>query len=178
MSINFGPIRQVGHIVRDVDAAMGYWTEVMGVGPFYVVPEYEFVDFRYRGQRSVPPVCTLCFAFSGELEIELIQQHNVAQSSYREFLSAGREGMQHVSPWYDDPRAFDAARNKALGLGMTMVQEVPSGIAHFCYFETGRPDVPLLELAEAMLPAARTVHDLAKAASLGWDGRDPVRIIG
>lgn len=178
MSTHFGPIRQVGHVVRDVDAAMRYWTEVMGIGPFYVLREYEFVDFHYRAQRSAPPVCTLCFAFSGELQIELIQQHNDVPSSYREFLSAGREGMQHVSPWYDDERAFDAARAKALGLGLTLVQESRSGVARFCYFETGRPDAPLLELAEAMLPAARTIHDLAKAASLGWDGSDPVRTIG
>ena len=86
--------------------------------------------------------------------------------------------MQHVSPWFDDPAAYDAARAKALAVGMTMVQESPSGVARFCYFETGRPDAPLLELAEAMLPAARVVHDLAYAASRDWDGTEPVRILG
>ncbi|MBV1688957.1 VOC family protein [Novosphingobium sp. G106] len=178
MSINFGPIRQVGHVVRDADAAMNYWTGVMGVGPFFVLREYEFLDFRYRGRLSLPPVVTLCFAFSGDLQIELIQQHNDAPSSYREFLSSGREGMQHVSPWFDDLAAYDAARARALALGMAMVQESASGIARFCYFETGRPDAPLLELAEALLPAARGVHDLAYAASQGWDGSEPVRTIG
>lgn len=178
MSMKFGPIRQIGHVVRDVDAAMRYWTQVMGVGPFYVLREYPFADFHYRGRPATSPVCTLCFAFSGDVQIELIQQHNDVPSSYREFLSAGREGMQHVSPWFDNEQAFDTARAKAFDLGMTMVQESPSGIARFCYFETGRPDVPLLELSEAMLPAARGIHDMAMAASVGWDGEDPIRSVG
>ena len=34
MSRLFGEFRQVGIVVRDIEAAMKHWTEVLGVGPF------------------------------------------------------------------------------------------------------------------------------------------------
>jgi len=35
MSRIWGPVRQNGYVVRDVEAAMKYWTDVVGVGPFF-----------------------------------------------------------------------------------------------------------------------------------------------
>lgn len=178
MSRIIGPIRQVGHVVRDVEVAMRYWTEVLGVGPFYVLREIPMTDFIYRGRPSPAPVVTLAFAQSGDVQIELIQQHNDVPSAYREFLSAGREGVQHLSPWFDDSKRYDAARRALLDAGMALVHEslgAGGTVARFCYFETGRSDVPLMELSEALLPSARAVPDIVAAASRDWDGRDPVR---
>ena len=33
MSRLFGPLRQMGYVVPDVEAAMKHWVEVCGVGP-------------------------------------------------------------------------------------------------------------------------------------------------
>lgn len=33
----FGPVIQHAFVVRDMDAALTYWIEVMGVGPFYQI---------------------------------------------------------------------------------------------------------------------------------------------
>lgn len=177
MSRIFGPIRQVGHVVRDVNQAMAYWTGTLGIGPFYVFREARMTNFHYRGHRSEDIVITMAFAQSGDVQIELIQQHNDAPSAYREFLSAGREGMQHLSPWFDDPAAYDAARTAMITQGMTLVHETQhdDGSPRFVYFETGRPDAPLIELSEAMLPVSRIVPDTVAMAALDWDGSDPVR---
>ncbi len=35
MSIKFGEIRQIAFVVKDIDAAMVYWFEVLGIGPFF-----------------------------------------------------------------------------------------------------------------------------------------------
>ena len=178
MSIYFGQIRQIGHVVRNAASAMDYWTRTMGVGPFFVIREVEFADYHYRGHSSAAPVVTLCFAQSGDVQIELIEQHNDAPSAYREFLSAGRSGVQHISPWFDNSAAYDRARDTAFARGMGMVHESRGGIARFCYFETGNPDAPLLELSEAMLPQVRSLPDMVAEASRGWDGSDPVRTVG
>ncbi len=178
MSRYFGPIRQVGHVVRDANVAMRYWTDVLGVGPFYVLPEIEFAHWQYRGNAAPAPVCTLCFAQSGDVQIELIQQHNAAPSAWREFLSAGRSGVQHLSPWFSDTAAYDLARQRALAHGLSLVHETTSGAARFCYFETGTLDAPLLELSEAMVPEIRTLPDMVAAASRDWDGTDPIRFVG
>lgn len=178
MSIHYGPIRQVGHVVRDADAAMAFWTQAMGIGPFFVVREMTMIDFKYRGHPSPAPVVTLCFAQSGDVQIELIQQHNDAPSAYREFLSAGRTGVQHLSPWFDNEAEYEAARQHALDKGLTMVHESVGGPARFCYFETGTPDAPLLELSEALLPNVADLPRMVAEASRDWDGSDPVRVVG
>lgn len=178
MSTHYGPIRQVGHVVLDAAAAMNFWTRTMGIGPFYVVSEMTMNNFEYRGRPSTSPVVTLCFAQSGDVQIELIQQHNNAPSAYREFLSAGRSGVQHLSSWFDDSIAYDAARQRALDQGLTLIHEAVGGAARFCYFETGTPDAPLLELSEALLPGVAELPRLVADASKGWDGSDPVRIVG
>jgi hypothetical protein len=35
MSMLFGPMRQVGIVVRDIEKAMRNWVEVCGVGPWF-----------------------------------------------------------------------------------------------------------------------------------------------
>jgi hypothetical protein len=35
MSRIFGKVCQNGYVVRDIEAAMAHWTQVLGVGPFY-----------------------------------------------------------------------------------------------------------------------------------------------
>ena len=35
MSRLFGPMRQVGIVVRDIEKAMHHWAEVCGVGPWF-----------------------------------------------------------------------------------------------------------------------------------------------
>jgi catechol 2,3-dioxygenase-like lactoylglutathione lyase family enzyme len=177
MSKLFGPIRQVGHVVSDINRTMQYWTETLGIGPFYVMPEIPFANFHYRGRPSPSPIVTLAFAQSGDLQIELIQQHNDAPSAYREFLSAGREGMQHVSSWFDDRMAYDRTRKAMIEAGMTIVHEsmTEDGMPRFIYFETGRPDAPLVELSEALLPEVRMVPDIVAAEAVNWDGQNPVR---
>ena len=39
MSRLFGPLRQMGFVVRDIDRAMRHWIEVCGVGPWFVAEE-------------------------------------------------------------------------------------------------------------------------------------------
>jgi len=65
-----------------------------------------------RGPRHCD--ISIAIANSGGLLIELIQQHDNSPTLYRNFLDAGREGLQHVSPWEE---ALDAviARLKTAG---------------------------------------------------------------
>lgn len=179
MSRFFGPARQNGYVVRDIERAMQFWSETLGVGPFYVLRNIEFRNFHYRGQPSRPPVITVAFANSGDLQIELIQQHNDAPSAYREFLSAGREGMQHISSWFSDHGEYDRARAALLDRGLSIVHESlgGEGSGRFAYFETGVPEGHLIEVSETLLPGIREIVELVASEAAGWDGENPIRTI-
>ena len=51
MSALFGKVCQNGYVVRDIEAAMKFWTEVMRVGPFFYIPEVKTDWFRYQRRR-------------------------------------------------------------------------------------------------------------------------------
>ena len=171
MSILFGGIRQLGMIVRDADAAMRDWGR-LGVGPFFTMP-FTFDDYVYRGSPAEPPQVTLCFAHSGPLQIELIQQHNDAPSAYREFLAAGREGAQHVASWFADHASYDAKRRELIERGLAIVHEGANRAmdARFAYFETGVPGGLMGESAAARLPGRADGGLHREEAARSWDGK-------
>ena len=79
MSRIFGAIRQNGYVVRDIQAALDHWINVIGVGPFFYFDQVKIDDFRYRGQPS-EAAASIALANSGQLQIELIQPRNTAPS--------------------------------------------------------------------------------------------------
>ena len=50
MSVFFGEIRQLGYVVPDIEAAMDYWSRVLGVGPFFYAPRVPVEKFTYKGE--------------------------------------------------------------------------------------------------------------------------------
>src|ERR687888_391518 len=103
MSRIFGDLIQNGYVVRDIEAAMRHWIEVLGVGPWFYIEHLAVPDFTYKGQPS-PVDVSLALANSGPLQVELIQQRNDAPSLYRDFLNAGHGACstsamgQRISP--------------------------------------------------------------------------------
>jgi len=176
MSRVFGEVRQVGCIVRDVGRAMSFWTDTLGVGPFFVL-ERVFDDYFYRGRAMRGPKVTLAFANSGEIQIELIQQHDQTPSAYREFMSAGREGVQHLSSWFSDRAAYDEAHRRLRLRGLSLVHETrPAAPApRFAYFETGESAAPLIEISEGLVPGPAAVFVRIRQAAIGWSGDNPIR---
>ena len=103
MSRFFGPIRQLGYVVPDIEAAMQYWSETLGVGPFFYNPRVPIVNYHYRGQKYEPHN-SVALANSGGVQVELIQTRNDVPSMYRDFLQAGRTGLQHCGSLDDGLR--------------------------------------------------------------------------
>lgn len=177
MSRFFGDIAQLGIVVRDADKAMTEWAQRLGVGPFYVIRDVEIQNFKYRGAPSPAPRLTFGFANSGNLQIEIIQQHNDVPSAYRDFLGSGHEGAQHVASWFSAPAAYDLKRQQLLDHGLELIHEgaTVGGIARFAYFSTDLPGAMMIELSEARLPALRPMLDILESSSTNWDGADPIR---
>ena len=171
MSRIFGPVRQNGYVVRDIEAALAHWSEVAGVGPWFYVERAPIHHFEYRG-RPCEIHLSIALANSGPLQLELIQQRNDAPSLYRDFLDAGNEGLQHIAYWTE---RFDVDRAKALEAGFAVGHEGLIGdYGPFVYFESDAHPGSVIELSDVSGPKMRLFEHI-RAESERWDGRDPVR---
>ncbi|MEI2415753.1 VOC family protein [Orrella sp. JC864] len=171
MSSIFGEIRQLGYVVHDIEAAMDYWSGTLGVGPWFYNPRVPIENYRYKGQ-SHQPHNSVALANSGSVQVELIQCRNDVPSMYRDFLQAGRTGLQHVAYWTEDYDR-DLARAQAHSLQVVMSGEVGQN-GRFCYFDTEFHPGAVVELSEVAGPKG-TLFRMIREASRDWDGQDPVR---
>ncbi|MFE4501988.1 VOC family protein [Rhodococcus sp. NPDC056743] len=174
MSKYFGPLRQLGYVVRDIDSALKYWIDVVGVGPFFFVEDQPLNDFLFRGEPSAPRF-SVALAHSGSAQIELIQQHNNEPSAFREFTDRGLEGLQHVAYWTTD---FDRHLTESKQRGLVELQSGRSGSGapdeRFVYFEESAYPGTVVELSEVSGRKGNLFRAI-EAASQGWDGSDPIR---
>lgn len=177
MSRLFGSIRQIAFVVRDLDAAVRYWTDTLGVGPFFALRNVSPVQYRYHGRPSDPPRLHIALGNSGDLQVEIIQQLDERASAYRDFLQAGREGFQHVSAWLTRAE-YDATMAAHLCDGGTVAHEgvIPGSGVRFAYFATDAvPGGLLYEIADVIDSPAQGLMQLIADAARGWDGTDPIR---
>lgn len=172
MSRMFGAIRQAGYVVRDIEAALKHWVDVWQVGPWFYVDRLPVTGFRYRGEAADLHI-SVALANSGPLQIELIQPRNDAPSMYRDFLRAGREGLQHFCYWPED---YDAMLSRALEAGYRIGQDGTSGRGPFVYLDTETHPGTVIELAEFGATRRRVFAGI-EAAARDWNGRDPVRTV-
>ena len=174
MSILFGPVRQLGYVVRDLEAAMAHWSGVMGIGPFFHLDHTRLIDFRYKGEPS-DMVISAAFAQCGSMQIELIQQHNDAPSMYRDFLAEGREGLQHIAFWAE-PERYDTLLAKAKESGYTVCMSAATidATGRLVYFEQHGHAGTVVELS-CLTPAKKNLFGSVAEAGNNWDGRDPIR---
>ena len=173
MSRLFGDMRQMGIVIRDIDAGLKHWIDVCGVGPWFYTDRLALTSFSYRGKRADGIHVSAAFANSGDVQIELIQQRCATPSMYRDFLAAGREGVQHWSSW---PENYDAIYKRAIATGYEIGQEGASNRGRFVYFRRESHAGTVIEMAE-MTPERRRAFDFVREAARTWDGTQPIRAL-
>jgi hypothetical protein len=177
MSRRFGEIRQIAFVEPDIDAAMSYWSNVLGIGPFFVKRRIRLASFRYHGLDAESPTISIALAHSGRLQVELIEQHDDAPSIYRDFLAAGRTGLQHVSAWVTC-QEFDRLRSNLLEEGLALAQEgtIAESGARLAYYATEKGSNGIIyEVSDLMDPKHIGRVQRIEQAACAWNGADPVR---
>jgi len=171
MSQYLGAIRQLGYVVNDIEAGMKYWTEVMGVGPWYYNPKVPIKNYTYCGE-SYEPHNSVALANSGPLQVELIQTRNDVPSMYKDFKTTVGTGLQHVAFWTEN---FDADLERMLGMGYVVKMSGEVGVnGRFVYFDKEYHPGTVIELSEVLGPKGELFRAIREAA-VDWDGSDPVR---
>lgn len=166
-----GPVRQIGYVVADLDAAMADWLKI-GVGPWFVMrglPQ----RVTYRGEPCAVTLA-LALANSGDLQIELIQQADDTPSIFTEFLAAG-PGFHQLAYWTDD---FDATMASIAAAGWPVVWSGGEGTGvRFAYVEPGGSPAAIIEIME-LTDASAGMAAIVRQAAWEWDGSDSIRELG
>jgi hypothetical protein len=167
-----GPIRQIGYVVTDLDRALDSWV-ALGVGPWYVIREMP-QRVTYRGEPCAVTL-SLALANSGDLQVELIHQHDDTPSIFTEFLHSGRPGFHQLAYWTDD---FEGTMGSVAEAGWPVVWNGASGpggaVTRFAYVEPPDSPAAVIEIME-LSAATEGMATFLREAAAAWDGRDPVR---
>jgi hypothetical protein len=170
-------MRQIAFVDHDIDKTMKYWTQTLGVGPFFIKRKIEFSNFIYRGSSAKSPVVSIALANSGQMQVELIQQHDEIPSIYQEFLDSNSEGFQHVSAWMTrDNMKHRKQELIAQGVGIAQECTIASNGVNLLYFDTGNGNGRFIyEIADLLEPTHyKRIQNIAKVAH-EWNGKEPIR---
>jgi hypothetical protein len=164
---------QLSMVVNDLEAAAHMWGEKLGVGPWICFENaMEGRRFVHRGQDSAVGM-SLAMTYAGETQFELIQQTNDAPSPYREFLDAGREGVQHIEFWPEDYPASCAAFESA-GFEEVSVIYQPDGTKNGSYF-VSPASVGVVVAVIPSTPFRQSYMTVIEKLAANWDGSRPLR---
>jgi hypothetical protein len=168
---SFGPrdngIIQIAYTVADIQKAMQGYSELLNIGPWFLVRPFVPPKGVYRGAVTTMKI-SLALAFSGQTMIELIEQHDDQPSVYGETLRArGAHGFHH---WAVGTRDFEktSAHYRSLSYAEAFSDTAPMGF-RVVYFDTTRDLPGMLEVIEMNTAAEEGFHAMYLAAQ-DWDG--------
>ncbi len=168
---SLGSIMQLAYVPADFDAALKFWIETVGAGPFFALDHVQLEAVKHCGVPTAPDF-SMVIGYWGDLQIELIRQHNDAASIYKSWRDEGREGLHHVCILVDD---MAIAREVCAAACAVVAQEgmVPGG-GEVIYVDTGGGPGTLVEILKPG-PGSREFFSMMRDAAKGWDGSNPVR---
>lgn len=169
----FGPVKQWGFVVRDLDAAMQCWVEQLGVGPWWGYRNVR-LNSRFKGIAS-EVLLDVALSYQNGVQIELIQQRDDSPSPYRAFYATPHAQMLHqVAYMVPD---LDAALLEAKAAGLTELGMLSNGDSRYYYLDSPALTGLVVELMQAD-PAFLADYERCAAEAAHWDGSNPYRLIG
>ena len=174
-----GPIKALGEVIQmaylpsDFDAALKYWTEVVGVGPFFLMENIQLGAMKYRGQPT-DAMFSIAIAYWGDIQIELIRAENDAPSIYGGEYGV-KDQLHHICIFVKD---IADARRACAEVGAEVIVEGKVGDSgEVIYVDAGGGPGHLIELLQPMA-GSEGLFEMIKATGRNWDGSEPLRKLG
>ncbi|WP_062343828.1 VOC family protein [Novosphingobium sp. CCH12-A3] len=168
-----GPVGQLAYLPQDFDAAVKYWTETMGVGPFYLMENVALGDAKYKGVPT-GAVFSIAIAYWGDVQIELIRPENSEPSIYTGEYAV-TDSLHHICIFVD---SIAEARAACAQAGATILVEGKVGEdGEVIYVDAGQGPGHVIELLQNMT-GADAIFQMIKDAAKDWDGSEPLRKLG
>jgi len=169
----YRPIVQIAYIVREVRAAARQWADRVGAGPFFVFDHFELTA-THDGQPAVLDHSP-AFGQWGDVQVELIQLHELEPAPFRAAFGGGKIGLHHMT-WFPDDLDAEGARLEQLGWPCVLDMTGHTGTR--ALFHDARPELGHFIELYVGTPQIRRHYAAVARAAVDWDGDDPVRDYG
>ena len=147
--INLPPVSQIGVVVKELDPAMEYYTNTLGLGNFDRIIDVLPDNNWYMGEKT-PVRFRIGQAKWGAMEFELVQPME-GRSIHRDFLNINGEGLHHLGVIVDDYEKIVDSMNKngfaALQIMETYFPEKDKWVRS-AFFDTNKVGGVILEILQ------------------------------
>jgi hypothetical protein len=168
-----GSVGQLAYLPSDFDATLKYWTETMGVGPFYLIENVSLGDMKYKGVPT-GAVFSIAIAYWGDVQIELIRAENAEPSIYSGEYAV-TDQLHHICIFID---SIAEARAACAAVGAEILVEGTVGAdGAVIYVDAGGGPGHVIELLQNM-SGADGIFEMIRQAGRDWDGSEPLRTLG
>ena len=164
---------QLCWVVPDLHAAVQHWVNSAGIGPFFLFEQVVFDNPLYRGRATDNANISAAMAQAGDVQIELVCQHDERPSIWRDVVPAGTSGLHHMALYCQD---YDAALAAYTSAGAEVAFSGLMMGARTCWVDTTATLGFMVELIQAN-PVADAVFAQFRAAARDWDGSNPLRTL-
>ncbi len=165
-----GPIHHSGYVVANLDEAIHHWVNELGAGPFFRQDDVPFDDAR-SGEEPCVFEHSMALGKWGQMFVELQEVHSIRPDSLVPLMHGDHEpGLSHIAYACVDADA-QSARLEELGLPVFFTARVGPIFARIHNSPSLGHGIEIHEKNDAFTGLYRMID----AASVGWDGADPVR---
>lgn len=167
---------QLAWVVPDLDQAIEHWTRRAGIGPFFIFDDLRYDKAMYRGSPapSAPFNITAAVGQAGDMQIELICQHDNEPSMFRDLVPEGKTGFHHVGIYCDD---YDAELEAYQSQGAEIAFSGLMMGFRTCWLDLSDSLGFMVELVDSN-EVADGIFKTFRDAADNWDGSNPVRTLG
>lgn len=165
------PVVQIAYFVPDAEQAALELARSAGAGPFFFARNIELA----WGERRGSPcnfVHSSAYGQCGGVMFEFVQQEDDGPSPFRDIYPSGGQGIHHVATMVDSLEAT-ISHYESLGFGLAARACTRTG-TEFAFVDTVDHLGHMVEIYEKS-PVLTGFYQMVEAASVGWDGSEPVR---
>lgn len=161
---------QYAYHVVDLDDAIERWSATTGIGPFFVRRHIMLCDVHYRGVGTSLDI-SAAMVQSGNVQVELVQQHCDSPSAFRDMFAADEAGIHHVAVApTDGARMLDHYRSLGFPVATGFMTRAGGGADYVDARPAFGHMIEVYRVSDRIIDLYAQVAEAAE----GWDGKQVV----
>ena len=143
--LNLPDVSQVGIVVKDLDKAIAYYEDNLGLGPFVRLStkDVSYTE-KFYYNKPIDSVWIMGFCSLGPVELEIVQPVT-GPTIYHDFLRAKGEGIHHLG---FDIKDMDEKLMVCKKMGIEIMQSGRTPAGGFAYLNTEKIGGVIFELIQ------------------------------